>query len=134
MGNENSQERTRPGLRGVLADAAIGVAAEAMPVLAQAALDLIRQSGTPRHLETFTLKDAFEFFAQHKARSPLATAGAIVRTPGRAGARIVLLFLDEANKPLVDGPWAAPTASYLARSLDPELASAFGPRNVIVVS
>jgi hypothetical protein len=129
-----SQERTRSDARDALVEAAIGIAVEAIPMLAQAVRDLIRQSGTPRPQDTFALKDAFEFFTLHKKRYPQAAAGAIVRTPDRAGTRVVLLFLDQDRKPLVNGLAAAPTASYLVRSLDPELAEAFGTQNVIVVN
>ena len=106
----------------------------ALPILINIIRDQFVQSGQPVYGTRLTLEDAFQFFEENKGQSPLAASGAIVRSADQDGTWIFLIFLDRDGTPLITGPMAAPVGSYLIQALDPELAAAFGSKNVIVIN
>jgi hypothetical protein len=116
--------------------ALVNATVDLLPVLLKAIRDRMAQSGSgaPNYADELTLREAFEFFAENRTRSPLAASAAIVRSAARDRLRVDLMFLDRDQKPLINGPSAAPAASFLVRGLDPEFTAAFGSKDIIVLN
>jgi len=116
--------------------ALLAMSPKALPQLIKALLDRVTRPGAGPMISgtQLTIEDAFRFFQENRTRSPLAASGAIVRAPDPSGVRIFLMFLDRDQNPLITGPMAAPVGNFLVRDLDPELATAFGSQNVIVIN
>lgn len=122
---------TREKIRGLDWSAVIDL----LPLLLKAFQEFLRrrEDDSVVPCDTLALTEVVGFFAAHRAANPAAAAGAVLRSRKGAAVRVDLMFLDGEHRPLLVGPGAAPTASYLARRLDPELAEAFGKTDIIVL-
>ncbi|GII04410.1 hypothetical protein [Planobispora takensis] len=86
--------------------------------------------GDPPYVDTITMRDVAEFFLAGRERAEGAEAAAAVRQEHRQGLLLWLGFLDADGEPLT----GAPTRTYVAGALDPELEEHFGAHPVVIFS
>jgi hypothetical protein len=87
----------------------------------------------PQPVPLLKLADLLMVILDCRPRLPLATAAALIREPCGEATLIRVVFLDAGREPLPVDADTLLVTSYLAGSLDEDLAATFGDRNVIIL-
>jgi hypothetical protein len=87
----------------------------------------------PQPVPLLKLADLLMVILDCRPRLPLAAAAALIRENCGEGTLIRIVFLDERREPLAADPDTELVTSYLAGSLDEDLAAAFGDRTVVIL-